>query len=141
MRIAAAILLLVLASCSGAELETESYSIGENSFMRTHCSAADPALAASTPDLLPQQGQTDTDRVSRVLEESRSELLAAHDGIDAVVVARNGQVWTSSGAGIRFVESADSLILMTISGDALCPVAPVVWNGVPVAFFRDGFLK
>ena len=140
MRVLVVFLVVAATGCSSAELELETYSIGDTSFMRTHCSAADPVLGASTPDGLPQQGQTDTDRVSRILDESKSELLATHEGIDAVVAPRNGQVWRSTGAGLRLVEATDSLILLTISGDALCPIEPVVWNGVPVAFFRDGYL-
>lgn len=140
MRKLVVVVLIVVGACSNSDIELESYAIGDVTLVRTHCATADPVLRSDRPDALPPQGQTDTDRVTRILMESRDELLAANQGLDAVVVPRRGQVRVSTGAGLAAVEADDSMILVTIDGDGLCPVAPVDWNGVPIAFFRDGFL-
>lgn len=135
-------LAVLTGACTASDIELESYSIGDTAFVRTHCAVADPVLRAESADALPQRGQTELDRVTTVLAESRSELLAAYDALDAAVVARRGQVWTTAGDGLVRIEDADDyLIVITISGDALCPTAPISWNGVPIAVFRDGFLR
>lgn len=134
MRAAALLSLLLVAGCAGDGVELEEYTIGDVARQRTHCAAADPVLRARSGEGLPRRGDTDRDRVERVLAQTRSELLAAHDGVDAAVVERNGQVVDQASP----VSAADDYqILVTISGDALCPLAPVLWSGVPVLFFRE----
>lgn len=141
MRWLLVVLVVLSGACANGELELETYAIGDTDYVRTHCAVADPILRAESPDALPQRGQTDVERVAAVLAESREELLDAFDGTRAEIAARNGQVWSNSGNGVIQIEDAvDFLIVVTISGEALCPTAPVSWNGVPIALFRDGFL-
>lgn len=135
-----AVVAVLVAACSSAELELETYQLGEVTSVATHCAVADPVIAADSADALPGRGQTDLDRVESILAESRDELLEAYDGVEALVVPRNGQVWSNLGGVVTIVDAADYQILVTISGDAGCPTAPIFWNGVPLLFYRDGFL-
>lgn len=134
-------LVALLAACSSSELALETYEIGTTTRVRTHCAAADPVLASPQPDALPKRGQTELTRVEAVLVNSEADLLATYSALEVVVVPRNGQVWTSAGSGlVSVVDAADYQILVTIPGDGLCPTAPESYDGIPVGFFREGFL-
>lgn len=140
MRLGMAALLVFIAACGTAEIELETYELGGATKIATHCAVADPILASSNPDGLPPIAQTQTHRVARVLAETRDDLLQDFDAVDARVVARNGQVWSGPAGAVTIKDVQDSMILVELSGDALCPTAPVFWSGVPLAFFREGYL-
>ncbi len=139
MRAVAIALLLLITACGTNEVELETYELGDTTKIATHCAVADPVLAGSAEGL-PSIAQTQPDRVARVLAETRAELLAAYDGVDARVAPRNGQVFSGPAGAATVKEVEDSLIVVEISGEALCPTAPTFWNGVPVAFYREGYL-
>ena len=140
MRVVLVGLVLLAAACSTAEQEFETYELGVVTKIATHCAAADPILSGSDPDGLPQLAQTEPDRVRAVLAESRAELIETYGAVDAVAAPRNGEVWSGpvGAATVRQVE--DLLIVVELDGNALCPTAPVSWNGIPLAFFRAGSL-
>jgi len=140
MRIVFTVLVLILAACGTAEFEFETYELGDTTKIATHCAVADPILADVHADGLPTIAQTQPDRVARILAETRAELLEEYDGVEALVAPRNGQVLSGPAGAATVKDAADSLIVVEISGNALCPTAPTFWNGIPVAFFREGFL-
>lgn len=140
MRLAVPVFALIIAACSSGEITLESYVLGDVTRIATHCAVADPVIAADSADGLPLRGQTDLQRVEDVVAQSRVELLEAYSGVDATVVARDGQVWSNRGGVVTIADAADYQILVTITGDAQCPTAPEFWNGVPLLFYREGFL-
>ncbi|NND02533.1 MAG: hypothetical protein HKN91_07080 [Acidimicrobiia bacterium] len=140
MRVVAIAVLLLVSGCATAQLDLESYALGDVTKIATHCAVADPVLVSERGEGLPSLVDTQPERVARVLEETREELLLAYEGVNAVVAPRNGQV-LSGAAGVATVRDAqDSLIVVEISGDSLCPTEPTFWNGIPIAFFREGYL-
>lgn len=141
MRIAVAGLVLILGACSSSELVLDEYMIGTTTFVETHCSAADPVLRSSRADGLPLQGQTEPERVERIVIEARQEILTAYGAVDVLAVARNGDVRSNAGGVLTTAEATDSQILVVLSGDALCPVAAGDWNGIPLVFYREGFVE
>ena len=141
MRLALVALLFLLAGCADSELALETYELGDLTKIATHCAVADPILASIEGDGLPTIANTQSDRVSRVLAETRTEWLEEYGGVDALVVPRNGQVLSGPAGAVTVKYAQDSLILVEITGDALCPTAPTFWNGIPVAFFRKGYLN
>jgi len=141
MRIALVALLLLVAGCADAEVELETYELGDVSKIATHCAVADPILRSVSGEGLPSIAATQSERVSRVLAETRTELLEEYDGVAAVAVPRNGQVFSGPAGAATVKDAEDSLIVVEISGNALCPTAPTFWNGIPLAFFREGYLN
>ena len=140
MRVALPVLFLLVAACATSELEFETYELGNTTKIATHCAVADPILASNDADGLPTIAQTQPDRVAQLLAESLPDLLLAYDAVDAKVVPRNGQVISGPAGAATVKDATDSMIIVELSGDALCPTAPTFWNGVPLAFFRDGYL-
>lgn len=140
MRWISSLLVFVVVACGAGEIEFETYQLGEVTKIATHCAVADPVLAGASADALPQLIQTQPDRVRNVLQESRAELLAAFEAVDAQVAPRNGEVWSGPAGAATIRQTDDLLIVVELNGDALCPTAPTSWNGVPLAFFREGYL-
>ena len=114
----------------------ETYSVGDNLYIRTDCPAADPILRGGA-DGLPREGQTARERVATLVANHRSSLLASFNAVEVVIVPRNGQVWTGPGNGeYRIVDAEDYQIELIIAAEVDCPDAPYFWNGIPVLFTR-----
>jgi len=114
------------------------YAVGNTVFIDTDCPSANPILRSDIGDGLPKKGQTEHERVERVLAENKDDLIDTFGAIDAIVVPRNGQVWEGPGNGDYTIEDAtDYQVMVTLGPDSVCPSGPYSWNGIPVVFFRD----
>jgi hypothetical protein len=113
------------------------YQIGDHVLVATDCPAADPLLRSSIGDGLPRKGQTDRERVERILEGTRDDLIATFGATDIIMVPRNGQVWAGPGNGDYTIEDAlDYQLRVTLGPESPCPQAPFLWEGIPVEFVR-----
>jgi hypothetical protein len=121
-----AALLTILAACSGDDVTFDTFTRPDGSvWTETDCPSADQLISGGSPDGLPAKGQTD-----RAIVEA-----SVANNNRAVVVPRNGEVWTEAEDGTVTVEAVeDFMILTTITDPSECPAAPVSSNGVPVIY-------
>jgi hypothetical protein len=117
-----------------------------NVWYKTSCPEADVMITGGA-DGLPRLGQTWKDRVEQmiVVEEVQAELAESdfflgNPGVSALsAVPRNGEVWDrDDNNDVVVTHVADYMIEATIDDESACPSAPIVWNGIPVAFLLVG---
>lgn len=82
-------------------------------------------------------GQTTRERVSAVIEQKRTDILARCSGAVAVTMKRGpGRAWEGTNGGSNRVVTItdDYLIVVTLTDVADVPQVPVAYDGVPLRF-------
>jgi hypothetical protein len=117
-----------------------------NVWYKTSCPEADVMITGGA-DGLPRLGQTWKGRVEQMIlveevqaELAESDFFLGNPGVSALsAVPRNGEVWDQDDNNdVVVTHVADYMIEATIDDESACPSAPIVWNGIPVAFLLVG---
>jgi len=85
---------------------------------------------------MPMFGQTAQDRVSALVAEMRTDILARCAGAVDVAMERGpGRVWVGASGGPHVVETVDDyVIVVTLKGLGFVPRQPISYDGVPLRF-------